>query len=421
MLKDLITVQNLKVELTQSELESLKSQLEHQQQLIVELSKSQKMLADKINSLVNTQAAISPNLSSSNVDQNKNGVQLSIQSTEGKSRKFSSNRNSELVQFSNLPFYKQFDPSKTGAPTSALSKRESEKLLKRFNSTDKKVISSKPLNKIFEEIAKKNQDFPAVVYGEQFLSFGELNQQANQLAHYLATRGMTEGKTIGIMLPRSLDMIVGILAVLKAGCTYVPLSTSETNRKLQYIVHNANLQAVITLSDISNAYSILDNNLVKVIQLDVEKGGMAEMDTENLNLASPANPVCILYSSSPITPLGTSFTTKSILNELTWFWNEFPYSKTEICCLIARSTRVEFLNEFWGPLLKGIPNVFIPEKTLVDPSLMIDYLNDIRAQRLQIGPSILMLMLQTYPDLGKKLPLVKTWFLRGEQVHSAIL
>ena len=403
-------MQKTKVELEKNELESILSQLEKQRQIIAELSKNQQMLSDRLNAL------IEPINQPSKTSQSQVEDETSVESIAKDQKAQSQN----ILQLANLPFYKSFNATSSYSNL-GLSKSKAEGLIKEFNSTSKKIYSNKSLNKIFEEVAEKNQDFPAIVYEEQFLSFGELNFQANQLANYMVARGLTEGEKVGIMLPRSLDMVVAILATLKAGCTYVPLPTNETARRLQYIIHNANLHSVITHSESASSYSILGDDLVKVIQLDIEKGGMTEMATENLDLTSSSNPVCILYSSSPISPVGTAINTKTVLNELNWFWNEYPYSNTEICCLTSRSTRAEFLNEFWGPLLKGIPNVFIPEKTLVDPPLLVEYLNDIRAQRLQLPPTILTLMLQSFPDLGSKLPLVKTWFLRGEQVHHEII
>ncbi|MEM9774380.1 MAG: AMP-binding protein, partial [Chloroflexota bacterium] len=405
-------MQKSKVELSQTDNEALLSQLEQQQHLINELIKSHKALTEKVQSLLLEQVA--PN---SPIAQ-KNGASSSAKIS--KKPAFKPTKEPSPKKLGNLPFYKTFNESMHYAEHD-LSKNKSDQILSQFNSTNKKFSANKPLNKLFEEVAQRNQDHPAIVFEEQFLSFGELNYQANQLAHYLVTRGISEGECIGVMLPKSLDMVVAILAVLKAGGTYIPLSPNETNRRLQYIVHNASIQAVITLSDISKDFSILDDNLVKVVQLDIEKGGMAEMETENLNLASPSTSACILYTSSPMAPVGTPFNSKTILNELNWFWQNYPYTNTEICCLSSRPYRTEFMYEFWGPLLKGIPNVFIGQKILVDPPALVEYLNDIRAQRIQLSPTMLGLMLQIYPDLSKRLPLLKTWFLRGEQIHQEIL
>lgn len=407
-------MQNSKVKLTKIDKDSLISQLEQQRHLIDKLVQSQQLLTKKVQLLLQaqgTQPKQLPDVNANNISQSALGAKT---------------KNPQILKdiptnkLSNLPFYKQFDESIHYAEYD-LSKSKADQLLGQFNQTTKQFSANKPLNKLFEEMAAKNQDYPAIVFEKQFLSFGELNHQANQLAHYLITRGVSEGENVGIMLPKSLDMVVAILAILKAGCTYIPLSPNETTRRLQYIVHNTRMQAVVTLSEIVKGYSFFNSELLKFIQLDVEKGGMAEMEAENLNLASPSTPACILFSSSPIAPVGTPFHSKTILNELNWFWQNYPYSKSEICCSTAPLYRAEFIYDFWGPLLKGVPNVLISQKVLVDPPVLIDYLNDIRARRIQLPPTVLRLMLQAYPNLGGRLPLLKTWFLRGEIVHKTLL
>lgn len=321
----------------------------------------------------------------------------------------------------NLPFIYPFKPSNQ-IESLYLSGEEADELRAKFNSTAVTHPETNLLHKIFEEIALTKPDVPAVVYHYQFLSFGELNQQANQLARYLRKQGIYEGEAVGIALPRSIDMVVAILAILKCGGTYIPIEASETDRRLKYIVHNSDMRAIITLSDLEKKFGKIGKNLLKIVSLDVEKGGIAEMEPENLDiLFSPQTPIHIIYSSSPVEPVGTPGFAKTILNELNWLWHNYPFTQKEICCQIAQPNRIEFVTELWSPLLKGIPNILIPDEVVIDPKLLVEFLNDIHVSRIQIPPSIIAMLLDKFGNLGEELPFLYSWFLRGETVYPELL
>ena len=326
-----------------------------------------------------------------------------------------------LKKISNLPFTMPFNEEESYKAFD-LSDYDSKAILKEFNDTDVPVNESRLIHKIFEEVVESQPERPAIVHNNQFLSYYELNQQANQMARYLRARGVFEGETIGIALPRSIDMVVAMLAVLKSGCTYIPIDPKETSKRLKFITFNADIQAVITLSENNKSFNALGKSSLKIINLDNEKGEISEMESGNLDiLFSPTTPTHILYSSSPIKPVGIPFDTKTVLNELNWMWSNFPFSLREICCQVAPWTRAEFTTEIWAPLLKGITNILVPDEFIVDPKLFVEFLTDIHVSRIQLPASILAMMLNSFPDLGEKLPQLETWFLRGEILHSELI
>ncbi len=324
-------------------------------------------------------------------------------------------------KITNLPFNLKYLAEKE-YESYQLSPGDTKAVLNEFNDTDFAVTESLLLHKIFEETAKKHADLPALVYKNQFLTFEELNQQANQMARYLRARGVHQGETIGIAIPHSIDLVVAMIAILKSGCTYILIDPKETNKRLKFITFNADVQAIITLSDQSKKYTALGNSKLKVINLDKEKGEMSEMEASNLDvLFSPITPIHILYSSSPIKPVGVPFYSKTVLNELNWLWNNYPYSLREIACQIASPSRIEFTTEIWAPLLKGITNIMVAEEVVLDPEKFVDFLNEVHVSRIQLPPSVLAMMMNTVPDMGDKLDQIETWFLRGEILHSELI
>ncbi|MFK7803641.1 MAG: AMP-binding protein [Anaerolineae bacterium] len=395
-------------------LNNILKQVDQQQELLIKLLEQNQILALEVESAL---ANLAEPLPESLITPSTPVIEVASASHIKQKKEIA-----EPIQpIQNLPFLYQFKPEDSGESL-YLSSEESETLRNKFNATMVAHPETALLHKMFEEIASNKPDVPAIVFHYQFLSFGELNQQANQLARYLRTRGVYEGDAIGITLPRSIDQIVAILAVLKCGCTYIPIDENETDRRLKFIVHNSDMRSVITLSDSEGKFSEIGKNLLNIISLDVEKGEISEMEAENLDiLFSPQTPVHIIYSSSPIEPVGTPGFSKTILNELNWMWHNYPFAAKEICCQTAQLTRIDSVTELWSPLLQGIPNILIPDEVVVDPKLLVEFLNDIHVSRIQLPPSIVAMLLQAFPQLGDALPYLNSWFLRGEILHPELL
>src|SRR6185312_13812791 len=86
----------------------------------------------------------------------------------------------------------------------------------------------------------------ALLCGDDHLTYSQLNQKANQLAHYLQKMGVGPDILVGLCLPRSLDMIIGLLAILKAGGAYVPLDPNYPNERLAFMLHDAQVALLLT-------------------------------------------------------------------------------------------------------------------------------------------------------------------------------
>jgi non-ribosomal peptide synthetase component F len=102
------------------------------------------------------------------------------------------------------------------------------------------------LHELFEAQAQKKQDVVAVVYEGVRLTYGELNQKANHLAHRLRALGAGPEKLVGICMERSLEMVVGILGILKAGAAYVPLDPAYPRERLGYMAADAGFEVLLT-------------------------------------------------------------------------------------------------------------------------------------------------------------------------------
>ena len=125
-----------------------------------------------------------------------------------------------------------------------LGAEERKLILEEWNDTTQEVPEV-TLPKLFEEQVLKTPDAVAVVHGEETLSYGELNAQSNRLAHYLIGRGIGPEDVVGIALPRSLEMIVSLLGVLKAGAAYLPLDIEYPPQRLKFMLEAARAKTLV--------------------------------------------------------------------------------------------------------------------------------------------------------------------------------
>jgi len=112
-----------------------------------------------------------------------------------------------------------------------------------------------------------------VVFEEQSLTYEELNQRANQLAHYLIKQGVKPDTLVGLCLDRSLEIVIGLLGILKAGGAYVPLDPTYPEARLAYMTKDAKLTLVLT-----------QNHLVESAVLDIEQNRLQALCLDDVEL-----------------------------------------------------------------------------------------------------------------------------------------
>ena len=105
---------------------------------------------------------------------------------------------------------------------------------------------------------------------------------------------------------------------------------------------------------------------------------------------------------------------RGTLNALAWMWQAYPFTAQEVCCQQISMSFVDATHELLGPLLHGIPTVLIPDEVVQDPLRFVALLATHAVTRLRLVPSLLRVLLDTYPDLQQRLPNLKLWFVSGE-------
>jgi amino acid adenylation domain-containing protein len=176
-----------------------------------------------------------------------------------------------------------------------LSEQERNKLLVEWNTPQIEYFPGRCVHELFEMQVDSTPEAVAVVCEAQRLTYGELNQRANRLAHYLRQLGVQPEVPVGICVERSLDMIVGLLGILKAGGVHVPLDAALPAERLAFITQDANIPTVLTQQHLCAQFSTSHSRLVC---LDTDEKRIDQQPTTNpIHTAKGTHLAYIIYTS----------------------------------------------------------------------------------------------------------------------------
>jgi len=222
----------------------------------------------------------------------------------------------------------------------------------------------------------RSPESTAVVFGDREMSYAELNQKANRLAHRLQAQGVGPDVKVGICLERSIDMIVGLLGTLKAGGAYVPIDPTAPTDRLQTVLESIDVlltgkggpaeTAPARIVDI-NEHTVVDDSADEPVEIDVD----------------PDNLVYVLYTSgSTGVPKGIEMTHRCASNLMTWQLQN-SNTATKTLQFASFSFDVSF-QEIFSTLAAGGTLVLVDEATRRDPVRLLQLIEDQSVERLYV-------------------------------------
>ncbi|WP_085690367.1 MULTISPECIES: non-ribosomal peptide synthetase [unclassified Pseudomonas] len=244
---------------------------------------------------------------------------------------------------------------------------EHQATLLQWNPATVDFPSERCLHTLIEAQAERGPQAVAVTYGEQVLSYGELNSRANQLAHKLIASGVGPDVRVGLAVERSLDMLVGLLAILKAGGAYVPLDPSYPEERLAYMIGDSGIGLLLTQSHLLGRLPVPDS--VRSLMLDQDRDGLESYSDANPQVnMSPDNLAYVIYTSgSTGQPKGTLLAHRNVLRlfEATDAW--FDFGPQDVWSLFHSYAFDFSVWEIFGALLYGGKLVVVPYETSRSP------------------------------------------------------
>jgi amino acid adenylation domain-containing protein len=255
----------------------------------------------------------------------------------------------------------------------ALLLTEIEQQLAVWNATQR----SYPLDVcVHQLVAMRAADKPnavALVMGDQILSYRELNRRANQLAHHLQAFGVQANVLVGLCVERSLDMVVGLLGILKAGGGYVPLDPSYPSERLAFMLEDAAAPFLVTQQALAMRLPAIGS---RIVCLDADEPVLAQQpDSNPVTTTTIEDLAYVIYTSgSTGRPKGVQITHSSLLNLLYWHQQAFAVTAVDRATQVASPAFDATGWELWPYLSIGASVWLSDEQTRVTPALLRDWL-----------------------------------------------
>ncbi len=277
------------------------------------------------------------------------------------------------------------DPSVKLSAIDIMPEAEKQELLYQFNDTTADYPGQETLITLFEKQVRDSPENIALVYNDTELSYQDLNVSANQLARYLRSKGVKAGDVVGLMLDRSIELMVAVLGILKAGGTYLPIDVSQPEERLKYVLKESS--ALLLLTD-KTGIALFDKHITTI---DVSDAAIGAMDKKDLKITPSSSDLAyIIYTSgSTGTPKGVMVGHRSVINLICSQKAMYDIDPGERILQFSTIIFDASVEQIWLALLHGAALVLIDKEVITDSHQFNDYLFRKKVTHLHATPSFL--------------------------------
>uniref|UniRef100_UPI003B3A4085 amino acid adenylation domain-containing protein n=1 Tax=Longimicrobium sp. TaxID=2029185 RepID=UPI003B3A4085 len=274
-----------------------------------------------------------------------------------------------------------------------LDSAERLQVVEAWNQTEAGVPADLCIHELFEAQVARTPETVAVRFEDASLTYAELNARANQLAHHLRGLGVGPEVRVGVLMERSLEMVISLLAVLKAGGAYVPLDPGLPADRLAYMLEDADVAVLLTQERLRD---ILPASKVPALEVDEGWDAIAGESAENpVSAVTPSNVAYVIYTSgSTGRPKGVMNAHRGVVNRLVWMQAQFGIGADDV---VLQKTPFSFdvsVWEFFWPLRQGARLVMARPDGHRDPAYLQEVMEREGVTTLHFVPS----MLQPFVD-----------------------
>lgn len=293
--------------------------------------------------------------------------------------------------------------------TNAPVVQKKKSALEILNESAQPFSSKKCIHTIFDEIAVKYPNQIALIHQEERMTYAELLSKSNALAYTIQQQGIQPDDIIGIYMDRSVETIISMLGILKAGAAFLPLDINYPAARISYIVENSELKTIITKTEFQEKLNEVSvQNVIKIDSLPLNI--VVELEAK----VQPENLAYIIYTSGTTgVPKGVMLQHNSFVPMITDQLQRFLCTENDVYAQFASISFDASVSEIFLALLSGGTLVLIPEAVKKNGQLLLDYFIEHKITIATLPPTLL----ATIPK-HKKLPL-KTLITAGEAARIA--
>src|SRR5437667_4441056 len=286
------------------------------------------------------------------------------------------------------------NPTETVGKLPILTENERKELTIFWNKTSVDVPKRRTIHEWIEAQVESTPDAHAVTFEGKDLTYRELSRRANQVAHHLQGLGIGPDVPVGVFLERSLEMVVGLLGILKAGCAYLPLDPDYPKDRLAFMLEDAEAPVLLTQSTLVPHLPV---HTSKVVCFDTDKASLdREPDTNPLQNWTPENLAYVIYTSgSTGKPKGVPNGHAGVVNQLLWMQSAYRLYGTD---RVLQKTPYSFdvsAWEFFWPLMTGACLVLARPEGHQHPDYLVKVIREQKITTMHFVPSMLRIFLES--------------------------
>jgi amino acid adenylation domain-containing protein len=238
--------------------------------------------------------------------------------------------------------------------------KEVDKLLNGFNNTKSEYPKNKTINQLFEEQVERTPDNIAVVLGKEQITYRELNEKSNQVASLLRDKGINVTAVVGLMTDRSLEMIIGIMGILKSGAAYLPIDPDSPKARINYMLNDSNAQILLTQDKFINGIEYD----IQIVNLNED---YSKEDSKNLKWLNCSIDIAyIIYTSgSTGIPKGVVISHYNAIRVIR-NTNYIEINENDTILQLSNYSFDGSIFDIYGALLNGAKLVLVEKETVVN-------------------------------------------------------
>jgi len=313
------------------------------------------------------------------------------------------------------------EPACSIAEMEWMSEEEKRVILVDFNATQREYPHDRTLLDYFEAQAEEKADKIAVKGTERQLSYRELNEQANRLARTLREQGVKPDGIVPLLIERSPEMLVAILAIWKAGGAYLPISPDFPTERIQYLLRDSGSSLVVSRGGYLQALAEKTGEASEVAGIDVDSESSYSADRSNLPIVHTSRHLAyVIYTSgSTGQPKGTMIEHRSVTNRLLWMQDQYPLLPDSV---ILQKTPFTFDVSVWELFWWMIPGgkvALLENGGEKDPAMIVQAIERNAVSHMHFVPPMLKLFLEHIHRAGMtaKLDSLAYVFASGEALQ----